>query len=68
MSNIVAITYVGKNPGFIASVGGQKYEFEWRKSLGVGNRRGEVRPTHASVLAHFRDKRGKKIFLLEKIS
>ena len=68
MNDYVTITYVGRTPGFAASVKGRKYEFEWRKGLGIGNRAQEVRPDDAAVLARYRDKRGKKIFLLEKFS
>lgn len=66
MSDYVAITYAGKLPGFTASIGGRTYEFEWRKSLGIGSRVDEVRLEDAKTLAQFRDRRGKKMFFLEK--
>jgi hypothetical protein len=59
------ITYVGKNPGFIAKVESNIYEFEWNKGLGIGRRIGEIRPEHAKKIAKWRDKRGKKIFVCE---
>ena len=66
MSEYVAITYQGKLPGYTAYVGNRIYEFEWRKSVGIGNRADEVRLQDAMALAQFRDRRGKKIFFLEK--
>lgn len=66
MSKYVAITYIGKQTGYLANVKGRAYEFEWRKSLGVGSRGDEVRLEDAMALAQYRDRRGKKMFLLEK--
>jgi hypothetical protein len=60
-----AITYVGKNPGFIAKIGKTMYEFEWQKSLGVSNHSDDVRPQHAAVLSKWRDRRGRKMFIIE---
>jgi len=60
-----AITYVGKNPGFIAKIGKIMYEFEWQKSLGVSNHSDDVRPQHAAVLSKWRDRRGRKMFIIE---
>jgi hypothetical protein len=63
------ITYVGRTPGYIAKVGNSVYEFEWNKSLGIGKRqgKGEVNPSHISKIANWRDKKGRKIFRLDKI-
>jgi len=63
------ITYVGRTPGYIAKVGNSVYEFEWNKSLGIGRRqgKGEVNPSHISKIANWRDKKGRKIFRLDKI-
>lgn len=61
----VTITYVGKNPGFMAKVDSKVYEFEWNKGLGIGNRPDEVNPNHAIKIAKWRDKRGKRIFVCE---
>jgi len=44
---------------------GRIYDFEWRKSVGIGNRKDEVELAHAKRLASWKDKRGKKIFILE---
>jgi hypothetical protein len=63
--NYVTITYVGKNPGFIARVDSKVYEFEWNKGLGIGNRIDEVRPVHVKRIAKWRDKKGKRIFVCE---
>jgi hypothetical protein len=63
--NYVTITYVGKNPGFIAKVESRVYEFEWNKGLGIGRKNGNVKPEHALRIAKWRDKRGKKIFVCE---
>ena len=60
-----SITYVGKTSGFIARVGSAAYEFEWQGSLGVGNRKDEVPLEHATKIARWRDKRGKRLFSLE---
>ena len=60
-----AITYVGKTSGFIARVGSAAYEFEWQGSTGVGNRKDEVPLEHAMKIARWRDKRGKRLFILE---
>jgi hypothetical protein len=59
------ITYVGRNSGYIAKVGKITYEFEWNKSLGIGGRNEEVRLEHVHKIAKWRDKKGKKIFVLE---
>ena len=63
------ITYVGRTPGYIAKVGNSVYEFEWNKSLGIGRRqgKGEVNPSHISKIANWRDKKGRKIYRLDKI-
>ena len=60
------ITYVGKSGGgFFARVGNIVYELEWQKGLGIGNKPGEVRPEHVKKIAKWRDKKGKRIFVLE---
>ena len=60
------ITYVGKSGGgFFARVGKVVYEFEWQKGLGIGNKPGEVRPEHVKKIAKWRDKKGKRIFVLD---
>lgn len=63
--NYVTITYIGKNPGFIAKIGSKVYEFEWNKGLGIGGRKDEVHPDHVKKIANWRDKRGKRIFVCE---
>jgi hypothetical protein len=63
----ITITYVGRTPGYIAKVGNSVYEFEWNKSLGIGKRRGEVNPSHISKIANWRDKKGRRIFRLDKL-
>lgn len=59
------ITYIGKNTIYNVKIGKKSYEFEWNKSLGVGRRQGEVHPEHIKKIAKWRDKKGKKIFVLE---
>lgn len=59
------ITYVGKTPGYIVRIDKKIYEFEWNKSLGIGSKIDEVDPKHAKKITHWRDKRGKRIFVLE---
>jgi hypothetical protein len=59
------ITYIGKTPGFTARLGSNSYEFEWQKGRGIGSRLDEVKPDHAIKFAKWRDRRGKKIFVLE---
>lgn len=66
--NFVAITYVGKLPGFKVTCGDKTYDFEWRKAQGVGTRADEVNPRDLERLSKMRDRRGKKLFLLEKNS
>tara|TARA_R100001530_G_scaffold130629_1_gene101716 strand:+ start:153 stop:323 length:171 start_codon:yes stop_codon:yes gene_type:complete len=56
---------VGKTSGFAARIGGATYEFEWQNSMGVGNRKDEVPYEHAMKIARWRDKRGKRLFILE---
>lgn len=60
-----AITYVGKSPGKTVRIGGQTYEFEWQKSLGVGSRKDEVKSEHAKRISKWRDRRGRKMFRIE---
>lgn len=59
------ITYIGKTPGYIVRMQNKIYDFEWNKGLGIGIREGEVHPNHIKKIAKWRDKRGKKIFVLE---
>ncbi len=61
-----AITYIGKNSGIVVKMGKRKYEFEWQKSLGIGKRAtNEVEPKHAEGLSRWKDRRGKRMFILE---
>jgi len=60
-----SITYVGKTSGFTARVGSESYDFIWQNSLGVGNRKDEVPYEHAMKISRWRDKRGKRLFILE---
>jgi hypothetical protein len=60
-----AITYVGRTSGFIALVGTVAHEFEWQNSRGVGGRKDEVPLEHAIKISRWRDKRGKRLFILE---
>lgn len=61
-----AITYVGHKTMYSAKVKNREYEFEWQKSIGIGNRFGEIRPEDATSLLKRRDSRGKKIFRVDK--
>jgi len=61
-----AITYVGKRTVYQAKVRGHEYEFEWQKSVGIGNRSGEIKPEDATSLLRRRDSKGKKIFKLDE--
>lgn len=60
-----AITYIGKNSGYVAKFKNKIYDFEWQKSRGIGNLLDEVELKHAVRLANRRDRKGKKIFRLE---
>ena len=62
---LTAITYIGKGSGFVAKVGKNVYEFEWQKSLGVGTRADEIPEKHAKILSKWKDRRGKKLFIIE---
>jgi hypothetical protein len=59
------ITYIGKNSTFSTRVDGRSYDFEWQKGLGIGRRRDEIHPNHAIKIAKWRDKNGKRMFILE---
>lgn len=59
------ITYVGKLPGYTVRIGKNTYEFEWNKGLGIGKRNDEIRLDHVKKIAKWRDKKGKRIFVLE---
>jgi hypothetical protein len=60
------ITYVGKSGGcFYARVGKAVYEFEWQKGVGIGRKADEIHPDHVKKIAKWRDKRGKRLFVLE---
>lgn len=65
MKDLTAITYIGKKTGIIANFGKATYDFEWQKSLGIGNRKEEVRPDHARSLSRWKDRRGRKMFRIE---
>lgn len=60
-----AITYIGRSPGFTARVENRVYDFEWQKSLGIGKKRDEVEFKHASILSKWKDRSGKKMFIIE---
>ena len=60
------ITYIGKTPGYVVKLGNTIYEFEWNKGLGIGNRLGEVNTKDRDRIAKWRDKKGRKIFRLDK--
>lgn len=60
------ITYIGKSGGgYFARVSGNTYEFEWQKGIGIGKRQDEIPLDAAMRIAKWRDKKGKKIFVLE---
>ena len=59
------ITYIGKTPSYVVKLRNTVYEFEWNKGLGIGNRQGEVNAKDIEKIAKWRDKRGKRIFVLE---
>lgn len=61
-----AITYVGNRTIYLAKVKNREYEFEWQKSVGIGNRFGEIKPEDATSLLKRRDSRGKKIFRVDE--
>lgn len=64
--NYTTITYVGKSPdGFQVRIGTKVYEFEWQKGVGIGRRPDEISWDHVAKIAKWRDKRGKRIFVLE---
>lgn len=64
--NYTTITYVGKSgDGFFARVGKIVYEFEWQKGVAIGRKSGEIHPDHVKKIAKWRDKKGKRIFVLE---
>jgi len=60
------ITYIGKTPGYVVKLGSKTYEFEWNKGLGIGKRAGEVDTKDIERIAKWRDKKGRKIFRLDK--
>jgi hypothetical protein len=59
------ITYIGKTPGYLVNIGNKVYDFEWQKGRGIGRRSNEIKPEHALVISKWRDRKGKKIFVLE---
>jgi hypothetical protein len=61
-----AITYVGNTTTYSTKIKNKEYEFEWQKSIGIGNRFGEIRPEDATSLLKRRDSRGRKIFRVDK--
>ena len=60
------ITYIGKSSGYVVKLRDTVYEFEWNKGLGIGNRKGEIRTKDIDRIAKWRDKKGRKIFRLDK--
>jgi hypothetical protein len=42
-----------------------EYEFEWQKGVGIGRRSDEIKLDHAVKISKWRDRKGKKIFVLE---
>jgi hypothetical protein len=60
------ITYIGKTPSYVVKLRSSVYEFEWNKGLGIGNRQGEVNAKDIEKIAKWRDKKGRKIFRLDK--
>lgn len=64
--NYTTITYVGKSKdGFQVRLGTKIYEFEWQKGVGIGRKSDEIPWDHVAKIAKWRDKRGKRIFVLE---
>lgn len=60
------ITYIGKSGGgYSARVGKNTYEFEWQNGVGIGKRQDEIPLDVAMRIAKWRDRKGKKIFVLE---
>jgi hypothetical protein len=59
------ITYIGKTSGFTVKLGKDVYDFEWQKGRGIGNRSDEIKTDHAIKISKWRDRKGKKIFVLE---
>jgi hypothetical protein len=59
------ITYIGKTPGYLVNIGNKVYDFEWQKGRGIGRRSNEIKPEHALAISKWRDRKGKKIFVLE---
>lgn len=60
-----AITYIGPGRGKLVRIKNRTYDFEWQKSVGIGNRQDEVEFAHAQRLQRWKTKRGKKIFRIE---
>lgn len=46
-------------------LGKDVYEFEWQKGIGIGRRSDEIKLDHAIKISKWRDRKGKKIFVLE---
>jgi hypothetical protein len=46
-------------------LGKDVYDFEWQKGRGIGNRSDEIKTDHAIKISKWRDRKGKKIFVLE---
>jgi hypothetical protein len=59
------ITYIGKTPGYAVKLGKDLYDFEWQKGVGIGRRSDEIKLDHAVKISKWRDRKGKKIFVLE---
>lgn len=60
-----AITYVGDLDTLCIKFNNSTYDFEWQKSLGVGNKKGEIHLSHAISLSYSQDQNGNKVFILE---
>ncbi len=68
MDDLIAITYIGKGNGYKANFQKKTYEFEWQKGVGIGGRKDEVPPTIALKLSKRKDRRGKRLFYLDKLN
>lgn len=62
---MIAITYVGRAPEYVAKIKKKIYVFEWNKSVGIGKRKGEIGAWEATILAKRKDSKGRKLFVIE---
>jgi hypothetical protein len=60
-----AITYIGKDPCFVARVGSDFFTFQWQNGIGVGKGRDEIPEKIAIRISNWRDIEGHRLFLLE---